>query len=210
MKFYFNSKYTKEAGFLSYYEICDKLKQGWTRSIHTEHQVPFAYFKDQWIGYDDIESLKLKAKYIIDNNLAGAMFWSLDSDDFSGKHCDQGKYPLINAVKNVFNQKFDDLSTIAPTTTSTSTPSTTPLPTTTTIIYNAKSSKFLDYYKKPQSFIKSEKYNTDLISKLKPKSYYENLIEVKNNNRPLVKPVMSFIASKNILYYIYHVNLFEY
>ena len=32
--------------------------------------------------------------------LAGAMFWCLDLDDFTGKFCNQGKYPLITAVKN--------------------------------------------------------------------------------------------------------------
>ena len=27
------------------------------------------------------------------------MFWAIDLDDFSGEHCGQGKYPLMNAVK---------------------------------------------------------------------------------------------------------------
>ena len=37
-------------------------------------------------------------------NLAGAMFWSLDNDDFTGTHCNQGKYPLINTVKKYFEE----------------------------------------------------------------------------------------------------------
>ena len=28
------------------------------------------------------------------------MFWSIDLDDFSGKFCNRGKFPLVNAVKN--------------------------------------------------------------------------------------------------------------
>ena len=28
------------------------------------------------------------------------MFWALDLDDFTGTHCGQGKFPLMNAVKN--------------------------------------------------------------------------------------------------------------
>ena len=31
------------------------------------------------------------------------MFWSLDFDDFDGKFCGQGKYPLISAVKSYLN-----------------------------------------------------------------------------------------------------------
>ena len=30
------------------------------------------------------------------------MFWSMDSDDFKGNHCDQGKCPPVNSVKKVF------------------------------------------------------------------------------------------------------------
>jgi len=28
--------------------------------------------------------------------------WSMDSDDFKGNHCDQGKCPPVNSVKKVF------------------------------------------------------------------------------------------------------------
>jgi hypothetical protein len=49
-----------------------------------------------------VDSFAIKAQYVQDNDLAGAMFWTLDLDDFGGNHCDQGKYPLVNAVKQVF------------------------------------------------------------------------------------------------------------
>jgi hypothetical protein len=35
--------------------------------------------------------------------LAGAMIWALDLDDFTGSFCKQGKYPLINYVKNMLS-----------------------------------------------------------------------------------------------------------
>ena len=63
-----------------------------------------AYNNDEWVGYDDVESMKIKAKYIVDNNLAGAMFWAIDIDDFNGNHCNQGKSPLLNSVRTYFNE----------------------------------------------------------------------------------------------------------
>lgn len=53
-----------------------------------------------------MESLKIKARYIVDNELAGAMFWSLSLDDFNGTFCNQGKSPLINTVRNEISEYF--------------------------------------------------------------------------------------------------------
>jgi chitinase len=55
---------TRESGFLSYgLEICKYLKNGnWTRGWSKEHQTPYAYKGDQWVGYDDEESIRAKVK----------------------------------------------------------------------------------------------------------------------------------------------------
>ena len=59
-------EYTREAGFLSLFEICKYLKDdNWTREWSIEHQVPYAYSGNQWIGYDDEDSITLKVKTII-------------------------------------------------------------------------------------------------------------------------------------------------
>ncbi|CAF1015538.1 unnamed protein product [Brachionus calyciflorus] len=96
-------QYTREAGFLAYYEICQFLSSGWTRRWSSEHQVPYAFNGNQWVGYDDMESLKIKVDYAKSKGLGGVMFWATDLDDFDGKFCNQGKYPLINGVKEYLN-----------------------------------------------------------------------------------------------------------
>jgi chitinase len=52
--------YTSAAGFLAYYEVCKNLKDNWNREWNDEQKVPYAFKDDQWVGYDDTESIKLK------------------------------------------------------------------------------------------------------------------------------------------------------
>ncbi len=59
--------FTRENGYNSYYEICQKLSQGWQRQWNDEQKVPFITNGNEWFGYDDVESLKEKVcllKYI--------------------------------------------------------------------------------------------------------------------------------------------------
>lgn len=43
--------HTKEAGFLSYYEICDKIEnKNWKTRYSSTMQAPFAYGEGQWCG----------------------------------------------------------------------------------------------------------------------------------------------------------------
>jgi chitinase len=128
-----NGTYTREAGFLAYYEICQVLNEGATRVWADEHKAPYAYKGDQWIGYDDEESLGIKVDYIMANGYSGWMVWNVDLDDFSGNlGCNAGTYPLISFA----NDRLDGATpapTVAPTTTrSTAAPTAAPTTTTTT------------------------------------------------------------------------------
>jgi chitinase len=99
-------KYTREKGFISYYEICQHLKSGWTAVYNDEHKCMYAYGGDQWIAYDNVNTIGIKAKYIKDKGLRGGMIWALDLDDFKGTFCSEGKYPLLKAIIDVlFNGK---------------------------------------------------------------------------------------------------------
>ena len=73
---------TREGGYLGYQEICLNIKEnGW--KMVEDSKGPYAYKGNQWVGYDTISSVRVKADYILNKNLGGAMFWDLATDDFN-------------------------------------------------------------------------------------------------------------------------------
>ena len=68
---------------------------------------PYITKGNDWFGYDDEVSTQVKAEYILENDFAGGMFWSIDTDDFKG-HCAASEEPfgLINKMKEVRKIKF--------------------------------------------------------------------------------------------------------
>ena len=95
-------EFTRAAGFLAYYEICDSInKGGWTVVNDPEKRMgPYAYKDRQWVGFDDVASIRRKAEYVRELGLGGGMVWALDLDDFNNR-CGQGKHPLMNTIKAV-------------------------------------------------------------------------------------------------------------
>ncbi|XP_043485682.1 chitotriosidase-1 [Polistes fuscatus] len=93
-------EYTREPGMLGYNEICKRVQSGkWTVVYDEDQRVPYAYSDNQWVGYDNPQSLKEKAEYIKAKGLGGAMLWSVETDDFQGA-CGE-KYPLLKVLNNV-------------------------------------------------------------------------------------------------------------
>ncbi|CAG5126059.1 unnamed protein product [Candidula unifasciata] len=92
--------YTREAGYLAYYEICEIIGKGATLNNIADQHVPYLVAGNQWVGYDTENSLREKVRYVRDNGFGGAMVWALDLDDFKGHFCGKGKYPLLSAIKN--------------------------------------------------------------------------------------------------------------
>lgn len=91
--------YTKEPGILAYYEVCEFLPGATVKRI-LEQKVPYATKGNQWVGYEDQESVKTKVQFLKTMKLAGAMVWALDLDDFRGTFCNQNPYPLTVAIKD--------------------------------------------------------------------------------------------------------------
>ncbi|XP_070501617.1 probable chitinase 10 [Chironomus tepperi] len=92
--------YTKESGFLAYYEICEMLNNGAVYVWDEEMKVPYMVDGDQWVGFDDERAIRNKMKWIKSSGYGGAMVWTVDMDDFSGTVCGNNvKYPLIGAMR---------------------------------------------------------------------------------------------------------------
>jgi len=89
--------FTAEPGLLAYNEFCVK---DFTSFWQSDQRVPYAFKDNQWVSYDNVESVIIKSNYIVSNNLGGAMFWSLEMDDFRG-NCGGGRFPLISASYDV-------------------------------------------------------------------------------------------------------------
>lgn len=92
-------KFTRAAGFLAYYEICERINSGgWTVVRDAAGRIgPYAHRGQQWFSYDDVEEIRRKARFAKELGLRGGMVWALDLDDFRGR-CGCGKHPLLRAL----------------------------------------------------------------------------------------------------------------
>lgn len=95
-------EFTRAAGFLSYYEICDRIRnRGWNVVQDSQRRMgPYAYKSDQWVSFDDAEMILRKAEYVRSMGLGGGMVWALDLDDFRGR-CGEGPHPLMHTLQKV-------------------------------------------------------------------------------------------------------------
>ena len=59
-------KYTREAGFAAYYEICDYLQNGYVSQYEEEQKANYAYkiAEHNWIGYDDEKAIATKLDFV--------------------------------------------------------------------------------------------------------------------------------------------------
>jgi len=93
--------YTRQSGFLAYYEICYNVQQGATVVQDPLGTMgPYAYSGNQWVSYDDVAMVQKKSEYVQSKGLGGAMVWALDLDDFFNR-CGTGNYPLLKTINKV-------------------------------------------------------------------------------------------------------------
>uniref|UniRef100_A0A0R3RP82 Glyco_18 domain-containing protein n=1 Tax=Elaeophora elaphi TaxID=1147741 RepID=A0A0R3RP82_9BILA len=84
-----------EGGTAAYWEICKYLKEGGKETVDREAVGAYMVKGNQWHGYDNEETIKIKMKWLKEKGYGGAFIWTLDFDDFKGTACDRGQYPLL-------------------------------------------------------------------------------------------------------------------
>lgn len=94
--------YTQYPGILAFYEVCAMIQtDGYqvVRDTRNKGSSLYAYHANQWMTFDDVEIVRIKANYAKEMNLGGAFVGSLSLGDFKGK-CGCGKYPLLNTLSH--------------------------------------------------------------------------------------------------------------
>merc|ERR1719292_82916 len=106
--------YTRQNGIWGFYEVLQAFNndtlvglpgataKGWEVVVDGCYMTPYAVNGPYWIGYDDLESIKLKSQFINYRNLGGALIFSLDTDDFRGDYSEH-KYPMTMEVLRVLS-----------------------------------------------------------------------------------------------------------
>ncbi|KAK2851711.1 hypothetical protein Q5P01_007987 [Channa striata] len=134
--------YTGTEGFWAYYETCLYTEGVPIQRLIPDQKVPYAVTENQWVGFDNLDSLDTKVSYLQTNSFGGAFVWSVDLDDFRGEFCKKGNNPfishlhdlLVSAATTVLETITTTPTTTIPTSTTTTTTAatTTPIPTSTT------------------------------------------------------------------------------
>uniref|UniRef100_V5ICA0 Putative catalytically inactive chitinase-like lectins n=1 Tax=Ixodes ricinus TaxID=34613 RepID=V5ICA0_IXORI len=100
--------FVKSSDVYSYFEICLFLKSGWTREFDDQGKAPYAYYNNQWIGYEDTESIKHKMNFLLREGYAGVYVFNNDMDDFRGL-CGEPNI-LLKTIRNSLNQDKNDIA----------------------------------------------------------------------------------------------------
>lgn len=90
-------EFTKQPGMLSYYEICYRVKNLRWKVNRQPNAGPFTYQDNQWVGFDDPESITEKVKWGLSQGLGGITAWAIDLDDFNNRCCAEPS-PLLRAA----------------------------------------------------------------------------------------------------------------
>lgn len=88
-------------GELTYSGVCEFLNGGGIRVFDGESEVPYAYKDQDWVAFDDYQSVIMKALWIKKMGFGGAMTFDLNCDDWKGSCDGRTKFPLHQIIQNI-------------------------------------------------------------------------------------------------------------
>ncbi|XP_065301266.2 endochitinase-like isoform X1 [Dermacentor albipictus] len=101
------ANYTKQNGFLSSFEVCSEMQSGWEQGRSSQEACPFLKKDEEYVAYEDDESIRLKAKMIMGRKYRGAVIRSVDLDDYNSQCA--GKSNLLNGLRSSFKEATHDM-----------------------------------------------------------------------------------------------------
>ncbi len=116
-----NGTFPEDAGSPLYYNVMKNYNL-FTRAWDLQAQVPYLTGNgnlNTFVSYDDEQSIALKAQYIVDNNLRGAIIWEITGDylETSIGSGVIGGTPLADTLNKVFCNAPAGISSVKPNTT---------------------------------------------------------------------------------------------
>ncbi|KAH6927116.1 hypothetical protein HPB50_026898 [Hyalomma asiaticum] len=81
--------------------VCSHIKSGWTRERFGEEACSFLKLADQYVAYEDAESVSRKARMVMGRQYRGAAIRSVDLGDYNGM-CSE-KSHLVKAIRSTLD-----------------------------------------------------------------------------------------------------------
>ena len=90
-------------------EYCNKVQPTgeWVRVWEEDMKVPYMYKGDEWLSYEDEQSVEAKVDYAEKQGLAGVAINNLAYDDFKGRCNFSRRFPLVRLVKEKLRKAKD-------------------------------------------------------------------------------------------------------
>ncbi|KAL1473188.1 hypothetical protein MTO96_038860, partial [Rhipicephalus appendiculatus] len=77
--------FTLTPGRLAYFEICYNVyRNSWARVFDAATSCPYAYHGQEWVTYDDADSVRAKVAFLRNKTLGGAALMDVAADDYMG------------------------------------------------------------------------------------------------------------------------------
>ncbi|KAL1123354.1 hypothetical protein AAG570_002439 [Ranatra chinensis] len=90
-------------GFVTYSDACLFISRPSTTHVFDDdYKVPYAFSGQEWISYENDESVLMKAYYIKENRFGGVMIFSLNVDDYRG-NCNGQQFSLTRKISNILS-----------------------------------------------------------------------------------------------------------